>query len=61
MTPQIFRLLSRHQQLDDALRREQRLRWPDTMRLQRLKKCKLAVKDRLRALTMMPKPATAGA
>lgn len=58
MTSQIFRLLSRHQQLDEALRREQRLRWPDFMRVQRLKKSKLAVKDRLRALTMMPRPAT---
>lgn len=57
MTSQIFRLLGQHQQLDEALRREQRQRWPDAMRLQRLKKLKLAVKDRLRALTMAPRPA----
>lgn len=57
MTLQIFRLLSRHQELDEALRREQRQRWPDAMRLQHLKKLKLAVKDRLRALTMTPRPA----
>lgn len=41
----------------EALRREQRQRWPDPMRLQRLKKLKLAVKDRLRALTRTPRPA----
>ena len=57
MTSHIFRLLSRHQELDEALRREQRQRWPDAMRLQRLKKLKLAVKDRLRALTMTSQPA----
>lgn len=57
MTSQIFRLLGQHQRLDEALRREQRQRLPDAMRLQRLKKLKLAVKDRLRALTMTPRPA----
>lgn len=50
MTHQIFRLLSRHQQLDDALRIERKSRWPDFARLQRLKKLKLAVKDRLSTL-----------
>ncbi len=53
MTSQIFRLLGQHQQLDESLRREQRQLWPDSMRLQRLKKLKLAVKDRLRALTTL--------
>ena len=50
MTYQIFRLLSRHQQLDDALRIERKSRWPDFARLQRLKKLKLVVKDRLSTL-----------
>lgn len=57
MTSQIFRLLGQHQRLDEAVRREQRRRLPDTLRLQRLKKLKLAVKDRLRALTMTPRRA----
>ncbi len=50
MTNQIFRLLNRHRELDDALRIERKSRWPDFARLQRLKKLKLAVKDRLSAL-----------
>jgi hypothetical protein len=57
MSQQIFRLMSRHQQLDDALRSEQKQRWPDFMRLQRLKRLKLAVKDRLSAMMIRRKPA----
>ncbi|MBO9580661.1 MAG: YdcH family protein [Sphingobium sp.] len=52
MSKLIFRLMSRHQQIDTALRREQARRLPDFVRLQRLKKLKLAIKDRLAALTM---------
>ncbi len=40
------------------MRLEQRRRWPDFGRLQRLKKLKLAVKDRLRLLTIGRQPAT---
>jgi hypothetical protein len=58
MSQNIFRLLSKHQQLDEALRLEQRQRWPDFVRLQRLKRLKLAVKDRLNALTTRRRPAT---
>jgi hypothetical protein len=36
-----------HKKLDDEIRRELRRRIPDTIRLLRLKKLKLAVKDRL--------------
>lgn len=50
MSDRVFRLLERHQRLDDALRAEQRRRWPDFMRLQQLKRLKLAVKDRLAAV-----------
>ena len=46
----IFHLTHRHQKIDDALRREQSRRWPDFARLQRLKKLKLAIKDRLAML-----------
>ena len=56
MSKLIFRLMSRHQQIDTALRREQARRLPDFARLQRLKKLKLAIKDRLAALTMGHRP-----
>ena len=47
MSHYIFRLLSRLQRLDDALRVEQTRRGPDLGRLQRLKQMKRAVKNRL--------------
>ena len=50
MSKSLFRLMRRHQQIDEALRREQARRLPDFARLQRLKKLKLVVKDRLAAL-----------
>ena len=43
-----YRLSVVHRRLDDAIRRELKLRFPDRMKLLRLKKLKLAVKDRLR-------------
>jgi hypothetical protein len=60
MSKLIFRLMNRHQQIDYALRREQARRLPDFARLQRLKKLKLAIKDRLAALTMGRAPAPQG-
>jgi hypothetical protein len=42
-----YRLSSIHRKLDDEIRRELRRRAPDSLRLLRLKKLKLAVKDRL--------------
>lgn len=48
MTTKAFALLTRHRQIDDALRAEQGARWPDVARIQRFKKMKLAIKDRLR-------------
>ncbi len=50
MSDRIFRLLERHQKLDDALRRAQRRRWADPFEVARLKKLKLAIKDRLARL-----------
>jgi len=47
MSDQTFRLLERHQKLDARLRALQSLRWPDPFELARLKKLKLAIKDRL--------------
>jgi hypothetical protein len=60
MSKLIYRLMNRHQQIDSALRREQARRLPDFMRLQRLKKLKLAIKDRLAALTTQRTPAPQG-
>lgn len=45
-----YRLLNIHCRLDDEIRTQQSRRWPDLVRIQRLKKLKLAVKDRLHRL-----------
>jgi hypothetical protein len=50
MSAQTYRLTLVHQRLDEAIRAEAAHRWPDSLRLLRLKKLKLAVKDRLAAL-----------
>ena len=50
MSIHAYRLTAMHQRLDEAIRDEMRRRLPDSIRLLRLKKLKLAVKDRLAAL-----------
>ncbi len=60
MKSYVFRLLSQHQRLDEALRSEQARRLPDTTRIQQLKKLKLAIKDRLHRATQ-PKRTMQGA
>ena len=50
MSSVTYRLTRIHRSLDEAIRREMKRRAPDTFRLLRLKKLKLAVKDRLTAL-----------
>ena len=50
MSDRIFRLLERHQRLDSELREAQRRRWVDPFEIARLKKVKLALKDRLARL-----------
>jgi uncharacterized protein len=47
MRTTILKMLTVHQRLDEELRREAKRRWPDIMRIKRLKKLKLAIKDRL--------------
>ena len=47
MNPILYRLTLVHRRLDEEIRRELKRRVPDTLRLLRLKKLKLAVKDRL--------------
>lgn len=55
MSDKAFRLLEHHQKLDSRLRMLQSLRWPDPFELARLKKLKLAIKDRLSRLARQPK------
>jgi hypothetical protein len=50
MSDQVYRLTLAHQRLDAAIRDELTRRWPDSIKLLRLKKLKLAVKDRLAGL-----------
>ena len=50
MSAATYRLTLIHRNLDDAIRQELRRRRPDDMRLLRLKKLKLSVKDRLTML-----------
>jgi uncharacterized protein len=58
MSDRVYRLLERHQRLDDLLRRAQARRSADPFEIVRLKKMKLAIKDRLKRLARLP--ATAG-
>ena len=50
MSDRLFRLMERHQRLDDHLRLAQSRRWPDPFEIMRLKKLKLVLKDRLQKL-----------
>ena len=43
----IYRLTVTHRRLDEEIRLELKRRFPDTIRLLRLKKLRLAIKDRL--------------
>lgn len=54
MSDRIYRLLERHQRLDDLLRRAQAARTADPFEIVRLKKLKLAIKDRLMRLARIP-------
>jgi hypothetical protein len=53
----LYRLIVVHKRLDDEIRRELKRRFPDAIRLLRLKKLKLIVKDRLHFLTLMSRRA----
>jgi hypothetical protein len=50
MTPHVETLKRTHRQLDEEIRVEQKGAAPDRVRVDRLKKRKLAVKDRLHRL-----------
>ena len=47
MNPMIYRLSVTRRKLDEEIRRELKRRLPDCYRLLRLKKLKLAIKDRI--------------
>ncbi len=47
MNPVIYRLTVIHRRIDEEIRHELKRRWPNSMRLLRLKTLRLAVKDRL--------------
>jgi hypothetical protein len=50
-----FRLHEMHKRIDEALRAEQRHRIPNPFEIMRLKKLKLAIKDRLARLSRTPR------
>ena len=50
MSEHVFRLLERHQRLDSRLQQARTLRWADPFEIARLKKLKLAIKDRVNRL-----------
>ena len=57
MSASTYRLTLIHRSLDDSIRQEMKRTAPDSFRLLRLKKMKLAVKDRLTALMRGKLPA----
>jgi hypothetical protein len=50
MSSSTYRLTQTHRRLDDAISREMSRRLPDSLKLLRLKKLRLLVKDRLAKL-----------
>ncbi len=50
MSPKSYRLMQYHQHIDAQLRAEINRRWPDMLRIQKLKKLKLKVKDQLASI-----------
>lgn len=57
MSSSTYRLTHTHRRLDDAISREMSRRLPDSLKLLRLKKLRLLVKDRLATLMRRSIPA----
>ncbi len=57
MNATLYRLTVIHRRLDEEIRRELKRRFPDNVRLLRLKKLRLAIKDRLYRIVPRPSPA----
>ncbi|QIK77869.1 YdcH family protein [Sphingomonas piscis] len=51
MNPRLYRLLEKHQRIDEQLRMEQRRTFPDWVALLRLKRTKLRIKDVIHRFT----------
>lgn len=56
MSSATYRLTRTHRGLDEAITRELRRPAPNSLKLLRLKKLRLAVKDRLAVLMRSPRP-----
>lgn len=54
MSDRVFRLMQYHQRLDERLRQQQATRWPDPFTVAKLKKLKLALKDRIARMSRRP-------
>lgn len=54
MSAVMYRMSVIHHRLDEEIRREMKRRFPDSIRLLRLKKLRLAIKDRLHRIVPMP-------
>lgn len=54
MSWRTFRLTELHRKIDDLIRNEQRRTFPNPFEIMRLKKLRLAIKDRLASLTRTP-------
>lgn len=54
MSNRIFTLMERHQRLDERLHLLRSRRWVDPLEVARLKKLKLALKDRMTRLLRRP-------
>lgn len=54
MTDRIFRLMERHQRLDEFLRRAQARRIPDPLEVARLRQLKRSMQGRLARLVRLP-------
>ena len=52
MHPRLYRLVEIHQRIDRTLRHELGHRWHDPIRIMRLKKMKLRVKDLIHGFTL---------
>ncbi len=57
MSERLFRLMERHQKLDEQIDRAQSRRGRDALEVLRLKKLRLAIKDRIALMLRQGRPA----
>jgi hypothetical protein len=51
----LYRLTAMHKKIDTEIEQERQRRLPDSLRLLRMKKLRLAIKDRIAAQLMRPR------